>query len=70
MDKAIHQITIITKTLKQSKCPTIEKYFNKLWNCNIKECYVGIKNHTIKEYLITQENIGHSVKQKIISIII
>lgn len=70
MDKAIHQITIITKTLKQSKCPTIEKQFNKLWNRNIKECYVGIKNHIIKEYLITQENIGHSVKQKIISIII
>lgn len=49
MDKAIHQIiAIITKTLKQSKCPTIEKQFDKLWNSNIKECYVGIKNHTIR----------------------
>ena len=49
MDKAIHQIiTMITKTLKQSKCPTIEKQFNKSWNSNIKECYVVINNHTTK----------------------
>ena len=54
-------ITIITKTLEESKCPTRETWFNKLWNSKTKEYYAAIKNHALKEYLMPQENI-HRVK--------